>query len=230
MLWDKIYSLLDSNEVISITGGGGKTTFLIEFGDYLKKKGNSVLLSTTTRLASPENIDYKCTQYFYSDDIFSYKVKKGKSVFYGIKKDEKIVSPPLEELEKLTPFYDYTLLESDGSRGLPVKIHTYRDPVIIKNTTMCVSIMGLWGIGKKINDVVFGFKNEKSVDENFLKEFIKDEEGLLKGMRGKTKNIVIFTVNESVTKESIDIIKRLELPKGIMSFIADERSGEVFYV
>ena len=38
---------------VSVTGGGGKTSFMASFGKHLRDKGLSVLITTTTKVMSP---------------------------------------------------------------------------------------------------------------------------------------------------------------------------------
>ncbi|MGN0830508.1 MAG: hypothetical protein ACI4NI_04355, partial [Candidatus Ornithospirochaeta sp.] len=59
-LWETLESILIDNSrgFISVNGGGGKTTFLVSFSAYLKNKGYSVLITTSTKLASPYSFNY----------------------------------------------------------------------------------------------------------------------------------------------------------------------------
>ena len=59
-LYANILSCLSSSEkgVVALTGGGGKTTFMISFSSFLKKQGKSVLMTTTTKIESPRYRDY----------------------------------------------------------------------------------------------------------------------------------------------------------------------------
>ena len=82
-LWSKLEKTLVNNgkAFISVTGGGGKTTFLVSFSSYLKSLGYSVLITTSTKLASPFSFDYKVDGIFLSPSIINYWPKKGESVF-----------------------------------------------------------------------------------------------------------------------------------------------------
>ena len=68
---------------VSITGGGGKTTLMIESARYFKEKGLSVLVTTTTKVISPYLLDYGQDRVFDDESILSYVPKAGEVVFYA---------------------------------------------------------------------------------------------------------------------------------------------------
>ena len=78
-LWNEMEKQLVEGDkaFISVTGGGGKTSFLIAFSSYLKSRGYSVLLSTSTKLAPPWKVDYKADMVFLKEDVIDYYPKKG---------------------------------------------------------------------------------------------------------------------------------------------------------
>lgn len=183
-----------SHNVISITGGGGKTSLLTEFGYYLRSCGYSVLLTTTTKIASPKNHDYRVDDIFCDESILSYKPQKKQSVLYADRSIDikKWCSPRIEVLAILADRFDVTLIEADGSRGLPIKYHTDRDPVIPDFTDSVIGIMGIWGIEKKAYEVAFGDDRDLVVDKNYVDSYLRDSEGLTKGMSERTHNAIIF--------------------------------------
>ncbi len=94
---------------VSVTGGGGKTTFLISFGEYLKSKGYSVLLTTSTKLGSREEENYKVDYFFTKDDeLLSHTVQKGESILFAHESSVpgKLVSPREEIIKEVTSLFD----------------------------------------------------------------------------------------------------------------------------
>lgn len=167
---------------LAITGGGGKTTLMCNFAQYLKSQGKRVLVTTTTKVRSPYVHPYGQDMVFCDDSILDFRPNCGQIVFYAIgsKEDAKWTCPPMVNLEALKDRFDVVLCEADGSRMLPVKVHTQRDPVVPACTTHTIAVMGLWAIGKPVSEAVFGDDRALVVDRNYLSWLVHDSEGLLK--------------------------------------------------
>ena len=230
-LTKELYSAVVKNggAVVAITGAGGKTTLLKKFSTYLKKQGLSVLITTTTKIQNPLFYDYEA-DYVFKDElgVLTHEVKKGEKVFYAesSKYDiKKAVSPRLELLSVLKDRYDVILYEADGSRGLPLKIHSERDPVIVEGTTAVIAIMGLGAIGNKAYSVVFGDDSEKSVDSRYLESYLKNPDGLLKGMSTGTENIIVVNQADSY-EDKIEEVRKVKFPYPV--FIASEERDEIY--
>lgn len=229
-----LYSFLEDRLIngrhsfISVTGGGGKTTFLISFGEWLKNKGKSILLTTTTKLASPLYVDYHVDSFCSSIDAVC--ARKGASLSFAHIDEStgKLIYPGRDELASVESLFDVVIAEADGSRGLPIKVHSKRDPVIPEETTAVVSIIGGWGVGKKSFDVVFGEKRDLVVDRDYLIEFLSSPEGPCKGMRDDTTNIILINGYDIMSEEQIDVVSSLVFPRGVEAFLVSERKGEVY--
>ena len=216
------YLLPEGKGFISVTGGGGKTSFLISFGRYLRDRGLSVLLTTTTRIESPKMRDYDADLVFSDESILRHRPSKGETVYYAerhIMDPEKWTAPREEVLSVLASWYDAVLCEADGSRHLPLKIHTARDPVIHPATTGTVAVMGLWGIGEAVDSAVFGDGRTGVVDEAYLDWYLKAPEGLMKGMTGH--KLVLLNGAESYP------VPDLSLPEGVGLIAASLREGRI---
>ena len=176
-LWNQIRN----QRIISLTGSGGKTTLMCLLAEKMQREGHSVLLSTTTKLASPLHYPYPVQKVFLDDGVFSYRPRTGEGVFYARDYGNgKVCSPELSAFPLLLPFYDYLLIEADGSRRLPLKYHTARDPVV-PSGSFPIAVMGLSSLGKSIASACFGHTQEGVVDEAFLQWLIDQPEGALKG-------------------------------------------------
>ena len=216
---------------ISVMGGGGKTTFLVGFGNYLREKGKSVLLTTTTKLAYPgiENYgeDYFCTAL---PPVLASPSFQGSVTLFAHADEEKrkLVYPGEEEIAEVRKRYDVVLCEADGSRHLPVKVHTERDPVILHFSTAVVSFIGIWCIGRRTGEVAFGESRDCVVDRKYLQTFIDSEEGPLKGMRPDTENILLFNGGDEMTEEEKKVILSLVIPPSVSAYIVSERKGVIY--
>ena len=229
-LYETLASLVGEKAVISISGGGGKTTLMENLGYCLKNKGYSVLISTTTKVASPVFHDYR-TDYIYSDSsVFAHDIKKGESVFYASSSydTKKWVSPDLDELEVLAGKYDVLIYESDGSRGLPLKYHSDRDPVILDSTNIAISVMGIWGIGYKAYEMCFGDGSDRIIDKAYLDEYLSREDGMTKLMNTSYKKILVFNGTDRATSEQIDVLKTVTIPSGYVAYAVSEREDKIY--
>ncbi len=216
---------------ISVMGGGGKTTFLVEFGNYLRQKGKNVLLTTTTKLAYP-GVESYGEDYFFTtlSSLLSSHVKKG-SVTLFAHDDEakrKLFYPGEDEITLVKERYDVVLCEADGSRHLPVKIHTSRDPVILPFTTAIVSLVGIWCIGRRTGEIAFGDERDIVVDSAYLQAYIDSPEGPMKGMTGDMKNILLFNGGDEMTEEERNVILSLVIPSRVSAYIVSERKGDMY--
>lgn len=223
--------LNSSHPFISVMGGGGKTTFLCLFASYLRSKGYSVLLSTSTKLAPPDREEYREDKYFPSFSLIKdYYPGKNEVVLFGSydEKKDKLISPREEEIDEIKNRYDVVIIEADGSKHRPIKYHTERDPVIWKSTTAIVSIMGLWAIGKKTEDVAFGDMRNIRIDKAYIEEYISSSEGLCKGMKKDMKNIILFNGGDEEYERRASIIKEIELPNFVNAYICSEKEGIIY--
>lgn len=210
----------DGRGFVSITGGGGKTGFMIAFAQYLRQTGKSVLLTTTTHVESPSVRDYGAGYVFVDKAVFTHEACKGEIVFYAEGDGQRLSGPSCEALSLLSNRYDVILCEADGSRHKPLKVHSSRDPVIHPCTTATVAVMGLWGIGERISDAVFGDDRPGLVDQAYLDWYIVTSEGLLKGMTGNK----LVLLNGGECYEVPDI----KLPEGIAECVISLKEGRIY--
>lgn len=229
-LYKSLAALIEGKALIAITGGGGKTTLMENLGEYLKNEGYSVLITTTTKVASPVFHDYK-VDFVYSDSsVFSHAAKKGESVFYASRSydSKKWMSPELSEIEILSQLYDVVIYEADGSRGLPLKYHNWRDPVVLPSTDIVIGVMGMWGIGYKAYEMCFGDGSDTIIDTSYLNEYIRSEEGLKKGMDYSDVKMFLFNGAESATEEQMKALKAITMPAGFTGYIASEKENILY--
>ena len=210
---------------ISITGGGGKTTLMTCFASYLRNAGKKVLMTTTTRIRSPLVHDYHADMIFSDDGILSHVPDGPCTVVYAVEDRDtgKWRCPPLENLDVLKREYDVIVCEADGSRGLPLKIHTQRDPVVPSFCTYTVSVMGLWGIGHRARDVAFGDDGDAVVDRSYLEKYLHSPEGLLKGSIPGHR-AVVFNGAECPEPE-YESVRKLDYPSDVFVCTASVREG-----
>lgn len=170
---------IKKNDVISITGSGGKTSLMFYLANILKKKG-SVLITTSTKIKVPEK--NQVDELFLSFDSYEKKDYKSKIVGIGEKLDgvNKLKSIGENNLKTIKKDFDYIIIEADGCRNLPLKFWKEYEPVVYDFTDKLVGIFSIKVYGKEISpDFIYNFEefrdNIKSdiVDEEVFEKLIK---------------------------------------------------------
>ena len=129
---------LQSGDAVALVGCGGKTTLLHRLAAELRSQ--TVLLATTTRiLPPPESL---------IDTINPQRLSVGVNLLHGGMDGKKLMPPEAAQLEALCPAKGYTLLECDGSKGLPLKGWADYEPVLPAWTTVTVGICTLRPVGE----------------------------------------------------------------------------------
>jgi probable selenium-dependent hydroxylase accessory protein YqeC len=151
---------IGDREVISLVGGGGKTTLMYALGRELSSHRKGIILTTTTKILEP-----KPSSFFLqvlSDELGEVK----KWVAENIHRRQCLLIArerlPNGKLEGIFPEWveeifrmdgvSTIVIEADGSAGRPLKALREGEPVIPKNTTLLVPVMGIDGMGRPLDE------------------------------------------------------------------------------
>jgi len=151
---------LQEREVVSLAGGGGKTTLLFALAAELSPHRRGVILTTTTKIwepaPSPSFGLFSPTQFpemsqWISTHLGSYP--------YLIVAQEKMSNgklrgiPPqwVEGLASLSGV-DIFLVEADGAAGRSLKAPREDEPVLPENTTLLVPVIGIDALGCPLDE------------------------------------------------------------------------------
>lgn len=157
--------LVDAHGVLSLTGGGGKTSLMFHLARQLVLAGKRVMTTTTTRIFMP-TADQSGTVLINADP------KEVLRQALTCRDDASHITAAAEYMadsDKLRGFapsairtfeesglFDWILVEADGSASRPLKAPAKHEPAIPPNTTVLVSVAGLDVIGSPLNeDMVF---------------------------------------------------------------------------
>ncbi|WED29614.1 putative selenium-dependent hydroxylase accessory protein YqeC [Vibrio sp. DW001] len=143
--------------VISLVGGGGKTSTVFWLANQFKKKGHHVFVSTTTKMYLPDSeqtdnfinlhdtneqlITYQHLNLLEPSITFCYKNK--------IKTDSKnnkikvsgVTSQFIDNLKNDSPFTVF-IIESDGAKCLPIKAPNRHEPCIPNTSDIVIGVTG----------------------------------------------------------------------------------------
>lgn len=186
-LLERIVELVPKKEnvFISITGGGGKSSLMKSLAARFRSEGKKVLITTSTQIQSYLFFDWGTDKNFtFFEEAYAYEPDGPCTVLYASNLQDnvqKLKAPFEERVHKMSRKYDVTICEADGSRHLPLKYHTARDPVIYPFSDLTIAVLGAWAYGKEAWEVTYGYDGDNVVDQAFLNNYIKSPDGLLKG-------------------------------------------------
>ena len=144
----ELAKLLDMHPgVTAAIGGGGKTTLLRTLGEELAEESR-VLLCTTTKIFPFHDLPCAMT----AEELNSLR-RELRLMCAGtpVPGTEKLTAPPVPMAE-LAAWFDYVLVEADGSAQRPFKAHASHEPVIPAEASQVICVVGASGFGKPIRE------------------------------------------------------------------------------
>ena len=151
MLSEKQFPFLaEKGHVVSLVGGGGKTTLLYAFARHCAAKGWRVLVSTTTHIRQPgEN-------YAADEAALASLWAAGQYAVAGVPTEQgKLTALPPEQLTCWMAQADMVLLEADGAKRLPCKAPAAHEPVLLPESDVVLAVAGLSALGRPLREVCF---------------------------------------------------------------------------
>ncbi len=151
--------------VISIVGGGGKTTCVKAIATECYDKGIRAAVATTTHMQMPHDeflLDAEDMDAFYALMEREGQVWLGRRLDPGAAgRESRMVKNKSRALS-----LDFVrrvcreggvpvIIEADGARCLPCKAPADHEPVIPEETTHVLSVYGLDALGQRIADIAF---------------------------------------------------------------------------
>ena len=224
-------------EVLSFIGGGGKTTAIFSLAEELKKLGKKVLITTTTAIFNPET-GY---DYYFLGDINNFKPKKGSITVFGERVARgKLLDTPPEKISNIVKekIFDYILIEADGSKRKPIKGHADYEPVIIKETTTTIGIIGLDALDQRIDEIVHrpeifikltNTKYSDIISEETIVTYVLNPEGIFNKSKGR-KILILNKANNKNLVLRANNIRKLLLDSGFKeSVLITDIKDKMFY-
>lgn len=211
--------------VTAFVGGGGKTTAIYTLAKELYEQGNTVIVTTTTKMYTPKPPQVR-------ELMLSTKtkeIKKAVETFGLIAVGKEIVQGKLIGLEseiicEMAFLADYVLVEADGAKQLPIKVPAVHEPVIPSCTGKVVAVVGMRAYGKAIEEVCFrgdraakflGKSKTDLIDLEDMAKIIVSPEGLAKGSANKPFEVLINQADEQADQERAYILSEKLKLKGI---------------
>jgi probable selenium-dependent hydroxylase accessory protein YqeC len=147
--------------VISIVGGGGKTTLMERLAREILVRGETVLVTTTTRIMMPKDerpervvVSGRTREVLRLAKTLLSVSGRLTAASACLPAEDKLVgfqAAQIGELERGNLF-DWILVEADGARHLPLKAPAPHEPVVPPSSRWVVAVVGLDAIGRPLTD------------------------------------------------------------------------------
>ncbi|MFH1416639.1 MAG: selenium cofactor biosynthesis protein YqeC [Elusimicrobiota bacterium] len=226
-------------DIISIVGGGGKTSTLIRLGKELSNCEKRVILSTTTHM---EKLNFDLIR--FSGKLTNELVEKIETsilnepviVAQRLVRGNRIKGLSIEQVAEINRevTFDYMIIEADGAEKKSLKApHKYEPPVPYA-TTLFIVVIGFDILGKKLNIKnvhrpqnvarITGKPLESVIQPSDIISLLKHPHGLLKNRPPATRTVVILNkVTDPQINEALNLADGiLKYGQGINSVICGE--------
>lgn len=189
----------DRYPVLSVVGGGGKTSLIFRIMEELMAVGKKVLITTTTHMA------YEPDRPFAEDgDMISIKhnlEEHGYTIAAALDREKcKISALSEEKMKEITALADVILIEADGAKKCPLKVPASWEPVIWKPTDLVIAVAGMDAAGKPIQEVChrpenvadfLGKEAEEKLTEEDIVRIVLSTEALRKCVNGREYRVLL---------------------------------------
>lgn len=191
--------LAEKGHMISLVGGGGKTSLMYTLAETAREKGWRTLVTTTTHIRNPlgesglpqgyENERFCIVQ---TKEELLQCWKKGKIAVAGRKTaGGKLKMPEEELLSRFIELSDIVFVEADGAKRRPCKVPASHEPVLLSQSDIVLGVLGLGALGKTIEESCFRIEEvcgllEKEPEDTLTAQ---DVAVILASEQGTKKNV-----------------------------------------
>lgn len=161
MLFHKALKV-DKGDMVVFVGGGGKTSAMNRLAEEISASGESLILTTSTKIYLPTGLDYQLKLVGDIDvsgilQLIPRKVSEILVLGKLINQEKKIVGLDPGQINMLkNSLQDLIfLVEGDGSKGKPFKAPRDFEPVIPETATIVVPVIGIDSLLKPLNGIYF---------------------------------------------------------------------------
>jgi probable selenium-dependent hydroxylase accessory protein YqeC len=227
----------NKKSIISLVGGGGKTSIMFRLAEELKNLQRKVLITTTTAIFYPGQAQFD--RLFLLRDMEDYP----NSIQLGDQGGTTVIGNYVTEENKLKGIstllvddlynqgiFDNIIVEADGSKRKPIKAPDSHEPVISSLTTKLVGVIGFdcylreigpdWVHRPEILASLTGKRQGDAIDDEVIEKLVLSSEGLFKNCPELAEKILFINkvesskqleaaerIGRSILEQSTDITK-----------------------
>ena len=218
--------MLEDGGVVSLVGGGGKTSLMFKLARELSMAGEPVLTTTTTKIFEP-SLD-QAGGVILSDSVTNILDRAGEMLDRHLHLTAAVGKLP--ESGKHCGFqpeiigelwnaglFQWIIVEADGAAGKPLKAPGAHEPVIAAFTKRLVGMVGLNGVGQPLTErLVFrhehfarltGLRLGSNVSDSAIADVLVCDNGLFKSFCPEVMRIAFF--NQADVRDNFSAGKRI---------------------
>lgn len=193
--------LAEKGHIVSLVGGGGKTTLLHAMAAHCACKGWRVLVSTTTHIQCPAKPLWAQNE----AELTALWTAGSYAVVGNAAPDNKLTQPP--QLEHWMTWADAVFLEADGAKHMPCKAPAAHEPVLLPQSDIVLDVAGLSAMSRPLQEVCFrleiactllGVPPETILTPELLAKLLANEQGGHKSVGSRRFFVVL---NQADTQE-----------------------------
>ena len=144
--------LAEKGHIVSLVGGGGKTTLLYAMAAHCARKGLRVLVTTTTHIRQP------VSGYAPDDTTLTALWQAGSYAVIGTPaENRKLTLPPPQLLRRMAQA-DAVFIEADGAKHHPCKLPAAHEPVLLPQSDIVLAVAGLSALDRPLREVCFRYE------------------------------------------------------------------------
>ena len=218
--------------VVSLVGGGGKTTLLYAMAALCARKGWKTLATTTTHILQPTGGVWAQT-----DAELRALWERGRFGVVGTAApDGKLTVPPQKSLARWMAQADIVLIEADGAKRMPCKAPAAHEPVLLPQSDLVLAVAGASALGKPLKDVCFraelaaallGVPEDASLTPALLAKLLASEAGGRKAVGSRPFTAVINQVDTDACRQLAGQTARLLTDRyGVPCVLTSLEEGE----
>lgn len=210
-------------ELVSFTGGGGKTTLLLGLGEELAGRGDEVVITTTTKLGLDQASEAVVCWSDAGAEVRSALQLSSPVFVLSDRDDHKVRGFGPGSVDRLFSEVPscHILVEADGSRGRPLKAPAAHEPVVPSATTLAVVVVGIDAIGRPLSEAAHrsvraealtGRRANDLVDPETAAAVISHPAGGLKGIPDHARVVVAVTKVAATSEKAAARLSELLMP------------------
>lgn len=212
--------LKEKGHVISIVGGGGKTTLMYALANCYAEKGMRVIASTTTHIRRPSEYPVAESREELVRLLNEYPIVVAGTDAPG----NKLRASDCMGISDYMVLADAVLVEADGAKCLPCKVPIEKEPVIPKECDVVIGVMGMDTVGQPLGEICFRKEQAMkllSVDERHrmteedMAKILSSEQGTRKGVENRVYYVVLNKCDDELRMCQGEKIRTLLVRAGV---------------
>ncbi|NLA74104.1 MAG: putative selenium-dependent hydroxylase accessory protein YqeC [Deltaproteobacteria bacterium] len=206
-------------DIISLIGGGGKTTTMYNLANELAISGLKVIVTTTTHIAPPEDPSYSLIFTKEINEVASALEMSSLVIVADRFENEKLCGIDPVWVNDLSRLADVIIVEADGAKNRPFKAPHEHEPVIPASSTMVIPVVGIEAAYKPLSEewahrierisLVTGLKPGETITPEVIAKTLLHPMGGMKGVPSDAEFIPL--INKADSRDSIRTAREVSL-------------------